>query len=285
MRLTDLPEAETAHIRKAADRVALSHAILISGSGDRLAAARFAAAALECESEAGKPCGVCAACRKTAADIHPDVITVRDPEHKNLSVEVIREIRADAHIRPNEGRRKVYIFPDCAILPEAGQNILLKVVEEGPPYAAFLFCAENPRQLLQTIRSRCTEWKLHGETAESPAAAAAGEELCLAAASGKRGAAAESCVRLERSKISRDELALVLAWCREAYAAAALLPYTPAAKGYERAASALAKRLTKKQIMSTIELLQMYHGECSYNVGSGHVLGALAAGLEGISFD
>ena len=85
--------------------------------------------------------------------------------------------------------------------------------------------------------------------------------------------------------MSGDELALVLAGCREAYAGAALLPYTPAAKGYERAASALAKRLTKKQIMSTIELLQMYHGECSYNVGSGHVLGALAAGLEGISFD
>ena len=285
MRFTDLPEAETAHIRKAADRGTLSHAILISGNGDRLAAAQFAAAALECEAPSGRPCGVCAACRKIAADIHPDVITVQDAEHKNLSVSVVREIRSDAHIRPNEGRRKIYIFPDCSILPEAGQNILLKVVEEGPPYAAFLFCAENSRQLLQTIRSRCTEWKLRGEATESPAAAEAGEALCLAAASGKRGAAAEACVRLERSKIGRDELTAVLAWCREAYAAAALLPYAAAAEPYARAAAALAKRLSKKQIMSTIELLQMYHGECSYNVGAGHVLGALAAGLEGISFD
>lgn len=285
MHLTSLPEAETAHIRKAADRNALSHAILISGNGDRAAAARFAAAALECEVPEGRPCGVCAACRKIASDIHPDVITVRDPEHKNLSVDVIRAIRADAHIRPNEGRCKVYIFPDCAILPEAGQNILLKVVEEGPPYAAFLFCAENPRQLLQTIRSRCTEWKLRGRDEASPAAVEAGETLCLAAASGKRGAAAEACVRLERSKISRDELTALLAWCKEAYAAAALLPYVPAAEPYARSAAALAGRLSPKQIMSTIELLQTYHGECAFNVGSGHVLGALAAGLEGISFD
>ena len=44
----------------------------------------------------------------------------------------------------------------------------------------------------------------------------------------------------------------------------------------------LAKNLTKTQIMSTIEMLEKYHGECAYNVGTGHVLGALAAELEGI---
>ena len=34
--------------------------------------------------------------------------------------------------------------------------------------------------------------------------------------------------------------------------------------------------------MGTIELFEKYHGECGYNVGSGHILGALAAELEGI---
>ena len=34
--------------------------------------------------------------------------------------------------------------------------------------------------------------------------------------------------------------------------------------------------------MRTIELLQKYRGECAYNVGTGHVLGALAVELEGI---
>ena len=143
-------------IREATARGTLSHALLFTGAG-ALDAARYTAAAMECQGQGERPCGVCPACRKVLADIHPDVVTVRDPEHKNIAVEVVRSIRADAYIRPNEGQRKVYLFPDCALLTEADQNILLKVVEEGPPYAAFLFCAESAGQMLQTLRSRCVE--------------------------------------------------------------------------------------------------------------------------------
>ena len=132
-----------AQIREAAGRGTLSHALLFTGGGDLAAAARYAAAALECQEEGAKPCGLCPACRKVHSDIHPDVLTVRDAAHKNIAVDVVRSVRADAYIRPNEGRRKVYIFPDCGLLTEQDQNVLLKIVEEGPPYAAFLFCAEN----------------------------------------------------------------------------------------------------------------------------------------------
>ena len=90
-------------IREAADRGTLSHALLFSGSGDRLSAARFAAAAMECQSGRGRPCGACAACRKVFTDIHPDVVTVRDEAHKNLSVDTIRQMRADAYVQPNGG--------------------------------------------------------------------------------------------------------------------------------------------------------------------------------------
>ena len=156
------PEEPAAiRIREAATRGTLSHALLFTGNGDLAAAAGYAAAALECVGTAERPCGVCPACRKVLAGIHPDVITVRDPDHKNIAVDVVREIRADAYIRPNEGNRKVYVFPDCALLTEQDQNVLLKVVEEGPPYAAFLFCAENAAVVLQTLRSRCVELKLH----------------------------------------------------------------------------------------------------------------------------
>lgn len=121
------PEEPAAiRIREAATRGTLSHALLLTGSGDRMSAACFAAAALECTGEESRPCGVCPACRKVLAGIHPDVITVRDPDHKNIAVDVVRAIRADAYIRPNEGRRKVYVFPDCALLTEQDQNVLLK---------------------------------------------------------------------------------------------------------------------------------------------------------------
>ena len=133
MELSAFAKTNTAaRLRAAASRGALSHALILSGAGDRNAAAHYAAAALECTGT-DKPCLVCAHCRKVLADIHPDVLTVRDDEHAELSVDVIRGVRTDAFIRPNEGACKVYIFPDCTRLNEKDQNVLLKTVEEGPP--------------------------------------------------------------------------------------------------------------------------------------------------------
>ena len=281
-----LPENDpaAARVREAATRRTLSHALLFTGSGGRAAMARYAAAALECRGEGDRPCGVCEGCRKVLAGIHPDVITVRDDQHKNISVDVVRQIRSDAYIRPNEGERKVYIFPDCALLTDQDQNVLLKIVEEGPPYAAFLFCAENPSQVLRTLRSRCVELKLRpaadtdaGELSE------AAEALLRALGKGRRGAVSELAVRLEKKKLDREALSAMLERSRASFAAALLSLYGRQPGEMDREiAPFLAKNLTKTQIMSTIELLQKYHGECAYNVGPGHVLGALAAELEGI---
>ena len=236
-----------------------------------------------CAAAHSLACGVCPACRKVLAGIHPDVITVRDPDHKNIAVDVVRAIRADAYIRPNEGRRKVYVFPDCALLTEQDQNVLLKVVEEGPPYAAFLFCAENAAVVLQTLRSRCVELKLH------PAAEGGGEEvqaaeaLCRCLAARKRGKVTELAVRLEKKRITREDLSALLERSRALCAAALLLQYgQEPEESCREIAPILAKNLTKSQIMRTIELLQKYRGECTYNVGTGHVLGAIAVELEGI---
>ena len=270
-------------IREAAGRGTLSHALLFTGSGERVGLARYAAAAMECTADRGQPCGACSACRKVGGDIHPDVITVRDPDHKNIAVDVVRDIRADAYIRPNEGRRKAYIFPDCALLTEQDQNVLLKIVEEGPPYAAFLFCAENPSQVLQTLRSRCVEVKLQPGTEEDGEPSEAAEALCRAIGSRRRGAVAELAVRLEKKRMDREALSAMLERSRASFAAALLSLYGRQPGEMDREIGPfLAKNLTKTQIMSTIELLQKYHGECAYNVGPGHVLGALAAELEGI---
>ena len=283
-----LPPADSAarRIREAAGRGTLSHALLLTGN-NALDAARYAAAAMECQGAGEKPCGACPACRKVMADIHPDVVTVRDPEHKNIAVEVVRSVRADAYIRPNEGERKVYIFPDCALLTEADQNILLKVVEEGPPYAAFLFCADSAGQVLQTLRSRCVEWM----TGSAQAASAAGQEgqqeaaeqLLRALLERRRGAVTAAAVELERRKLSREDLSALLERLRDLLARGLALQYGGEASGEDREMALLAaKTLTKPQIMGTIELLQKYRGDCTYNVGAGHVLGALAVELEGI---
>lgn len=270
-------------IRQAATRGALTHALLVTGAGQREALARYAAAAMECSSEGERPCLRCDSCRRVMEGIHPDVITVRDDQHKSIAVDVVRQIRSDAYIRPNQGRRKVYLFPDCALLTPQDQNVLLKIVEEGPPYAAFLFCAENAAVVLQTLRSRCVELKLHPAEEGGGEEIQAAEALCRCLAERKRGKVAELAVRLEKKRITREDLAALLERGRALCAAALLLQYGgKPAEDCRETAPILAKNLTKSQIMRTIELLQKYRGECTYNVGTGHVLGALAVELEGI---
>ena len=137
------------------DNGRLSHFYLISGpkgSGKRTLARLLAAAAV-CRGEK-KPCLACPACRKAMAGSHPDIITVTDPDHKAVAVKIVREYREDVYIKPNEADKKVYIFPQE--LGTEGQNALLKILEEPPPYGVFLLLAENPQQILTTVRSRCT---------------------------------------------------------------------------------------------------------------------------------
>ena len=281
MELSAFAKTNTAaRLRAAASRGALSHALILSGAGDRNAAAHYAAAALECTGT-DKPCLVCAHCRKVLADIHPDVLTVRDDEHAELSVDVIRGVRTDAFIRPNEGACKVYIFPDCTRLNEKDQNVLLKTVEEGPPYAAFLFCAENASVLLPTIRSRCVEVKLSpvSQTEDAPDERAL--ELAHRIASGTRASRAAFCARLETGKITRDELAALFERTRLLLADALLGVYgSPVPESEREIARELSSRLTKGKILGTIDLLQTYRDHCSYNVGVGPTLGGFAVELE-----
>lgn len=283
MELSDFSKTDTAvRLRAAAANGALSHALIFSGSGDRAAAARYTAAAMECTG-VQRPCLVCPACRKVMQGIHPDVISVRDAEHKELSADTVRAMRADAFIRPNEGARKIYIFEDCTILTEKDQNILLKLVEEGPAYAAFFFCAENPATLLQTIRSRCAEVKLAPAAQERAAPDENALELARRIAKGTRASRAAFLTRLEAGKVSREALADLFEQARLLLAGALLLPYgSPPRAGTEEVVQLLASRLTKPQILCTIDLLQTYRSHCSYNVGVGPTLGGFAVELEEI---
>lgn len=143
------------NLRHSVDSGRLSHFYLISGprgSGKRTLARLLAAAAV-CR-DGNKPCLACSACRKAMTSNHPDIITVTDPEHKAVAVKIVREYREDVHIKPNEADKKVYIFPQE--LGTEGQNALLKILEEPPSYGVFILLAENPQQILTTVRSRCT---------------------------------------------------------------------------------------------------------------------------------
>lgn len=267
-----LQESFVRRVRSAAAGHTLSHAIILTGTGDLAGAARFVAAAHLCRED-GAPCLTCNTCRKVLSGIHPDVITVQDEEHKELAVEAVRQLKQDVYVQPNEGQRKVYLFPDCRQLNERDQNVLLKIVEEGPPYAAFLFCAATAHGLLATVRSRCVELKLRSDEEADDLAEAA--ELCRRLAGKKATALAEYLCALENRRIKREELRPLLqgAWQIAAEALLqrrgkvpddALAPYTDALSP-----------LTDTALRRTEDVLRRLAAECETNVGPGHVLGAL----------
>lgn len=148
------------NLRTSVSRGRISHFYLISGptGSGKHTLAKLLSAAILCRGEE-KPCLGCAVCRKVLSGNHPDVITVTDPDHKAVPVKMVRQIRDDMFIRPNEADRKIYIFPQE--LGDEGQNALLKILEEPPSYGVYILLSDNPEKLLQTVRSRSTELPLH----------------------------------------------------------------------------------------------------------------------------
>ena len=266
------------HIREAAARNTLAHAIVVSGQGDLEAAARFTAAAMQCRG-AEKPCGTCPACRKVMKGIHPDVTVVRDPEHKNIAVDILRDVVADAYHLPNEGNRKVFIFPDCELLDPKAQNVLLKVVEDGPPHAAFLFCARNSAVLLPTVRSRTVEWKLPPHREEAVQSDERAAQLARLLCAGRAADLAAFCTDLENSKITRDDLQALLSDARDLLAGGLAVSF--GAEGAPLACE-LAHSMGRGRMSAAADILGRFIRQCNYNVGVGHLAGALAVELGSI---
>jgi DNA polymerase III subunit delta' len=92
---------------------------------------------------------------------HPDVLIVPpDPPQLLIKLGQVRQVIHAAYFRPPvQARHALTIFTSAAFMKEAA-NSLLKVLEEPPGYTSFILLAENPQELLPTIRSRTVVHRL-----------------------------------------------------------------------------------------------------------------------------
>ncbi len=154
------------------------NALLLTGPArvGKLELARAIAAAQNCTGARGmygEACGQCGSCLALAAGAHPDVLLVeprsttttgKAARRKLIPVGAILEGRDkgreyETHVyeflevRPTFQRR-VVIVVGAEYLGQEAANALLKLVEEPPHGAMFLFIAEDVRSVLPTIVSR-----------------------------------------------------------------------------------------------------------------------------------
>lgn len=229
----------------------LPTALLLTGDGREEMANTLAAAYL-CAGGEQRPCGSCLHCRKVAAGIHPDLLRAGD-----LKVDAIRALRSDAYIRPNEAERKVYLLPCAEDMNASAQNALLKLLEEGPVYAAFFFLVKNPESLLPTLRSRCELLRTaEGEPETFGADVAQFLDLLC-----RREDASLALLRflLTLEKKSREELTLFLEQSLEGFTARLL--EDPA------------------RLLPKLDALREIRAACEFNIGVGHLSGWMMASL------
>ncbi len=269
----------------------LMHAVILEGSSGetRLETALFLANAMVCgnDENSGKPCGRCENCLKAKSNSHCDIKTVEGANKSGtISVDDIRKIRVDAYIVPNEADKKVYIIKQADKMNETAQNALLKILEEPPSYVNFILECDDKATLLETVRSRCSSFRL-GEVKHDSLSQKKSEEATENALSITRALTeTEECElmkvlgRFEKNKelleLSLKEMSLIV---RDA------LVMKNGGKcmlsGQRDEAVRLSGSLTSAQLMKAIEAADETVREMKYNASNALLLTRLCYMLKG----
>jgi DNA polymerase-3 subunit gamma/tau len=73
----------------------------------------------------------------------------------NRGIDEIRQLRANAAVRPSRSPNKIYIIDEVHMLTKEAFNALLKTLEEPPAHVKFIFCTTDPEKIPITVLSRC----------------------------------------------------------------------------------------------------------------------------------
>lgn len=150
-------EHVTVPLQRALENNKVGHAYLFSGPRGcgKTTSARILARCLNCElGPTPTPCGKCQSCRDLARGGPGSIDVIEIDAASHGGVDDARDLRERAFFAPVASRYKVYIVDEAHMVTAAGFNALLKLVEEPPAHAKFIFATTEPEKVIGTIRSR-----------------------------------------------------------------------------------------------------------------------------------
>ena len=134
----------------------VGHAYLFTGARGvgKTSSARIFAKCLNCETApTSQPCEKCEACKAISQGEDVDVLEIDGAS--NRGIDEIRQLRANAAVRPSRSPNKIYIIDEVHMLTKEAFNALLKTLEEPPLHVKFIFCTTDPEKIPITVLSRC----------------------------------------------------------------------------------------------------------------------------------
>lgn len=147
----------TVPLQRALENNRVHHAYLFSGPRGcgKTTSARILARCLNCEQgPTPTPCGECQSCQDLARGGPGSIDVIEIDAASHGGVDDARDLRERAFFAPVASRYKIYIVDEAHMVTAAGFNALLKLVEEPPPHAKFIFATTEPEKVIGTIRSR-----------------------------------------------------------------------------------------------------------------------------------
>jgi DNA polymerase-3 subunit delta' len=108
---------------------------------------------LFCSGTREKGCP-CVDCHQLDQSMHPDFTSLSVPDDKDIGVDAIREIVANADNAPLMAPLRCVLIDGVDRMTIPAANALLKTLEEPPQSLRFFLLAESDDRILPTIRSR-----------------------------------------------------------------------------------------------------------------------------------
>ncbi len=99
-------------------------------------------------------CEKCPGCLKYLHRSHADLFVI-EPAKSTIKIDDVRAIPAAVAKKPYEGGYQAVVIAQADTMTPQAQNALLKVIEEPPAHTVFMLGAQNTKNILPTILSRC----------------------------------------------------------------------------------------------------------------------------------